>query len=305
MKKKKVVAKNIWIPFLIIFIFIGGGCVFWYQSQHQEKEKKPNTEEKPNITTDPVDRKQEEKLKQLDHIEKKIDYFKMDYLDRYLDYLEKNPKLSKEDVVTRVNIGLDQDYYTNTKETPYLNTTYLLSNKYLSMPQDYVPEGLEDISSDCALSGKKMVKEARLKFEEMCAQAKSQGFTIRAMSTYRSYSYQVNLYNNYVAQDGKTAADRYSARPGFSEHQTGLTADVDNRKVSYTSFEETKEFKWMQQNAHHYGFILRYPEGKEDITGYQYESWHYRYVGEKIATYIHEHDLTFDEYYVRFIEDKK
>lgn len=303
MKKKTRLKKGVWIPFLMILILIGGSCMFWNQETKKniKKEEKPTNVEQPQKPT----KSDEEKLKKLDHIEKKINYFKMEYLDRYLDYSEKNPNLSKENVVTRVNIGLDQDYYTNTKETPYLNKTYILSNKYFSMPEDYVPEDLEDIASDCALNGKKMVKEARIQFEKMSRQAKTQGYTIRAMSTYRSYNYQVNLYNNYVKQDGKAAADRYSARPGFSEHQTGLTADVDNGKVSYTSFDETEEFTWMQENAHRYGFILRYPKGKENITGYDYESWHYRYVGVDIATYIHDNKITFDEYYIRFIDGKK
>jgi len=105
-------------------------------------------------------------------------------------------------------------------------------------------------------------------------------------------------------RDGVEEADTYSARPGFSEHQTGLTVDVDNAKLSYTDFDKTNEFKWMMENAHRFGFILRYPKDKEDITGYSYESWHYRYVGVDIATYIYEHNITLDEYYVRFIENK-
>ena len=105
-----------------------------------------------------------------------------------------------------------------------------------------------------------------------------------------------------VTTDGKEKADTYSARPGHSEHQTGLAVDVYNGNDDYNNFENTKEYKWMQKNAHKYGFILRYPKHKEKETTYQYESWHYRYVGEKIATYIKEHNISFEEYYVQFIE---
>ena len=94
----------------------------------------------------------------------------------------------------------------------------------------------------------------------------------------------------------------YSARPGYSEHQTGLVIDIDNYNDDYENFDKTKEFEWMNNNSYKYGFILRYPKGKTDITGYDYESWHYRYVGKEIAKYIYENNITFDEYYAKFID---
>ena len=132
---------------------------------------------------------------------------------------------------------------------------------------------------------------------------KKENLNIIAMSTYRSYSYQVDLYKRYVKQDGEEKADTYSGRPGHSEHQTGLAVDVYNKTENYTNFEKTKEFTWMQEHAHEYGFILRFPKGKENETGYQYESWHYRYVGVDAATYIHENNITFEEYYATIIKD--
>nr|WP_250130198.1 M15 family metallopeptidase [Jeotgalicoccus sp. WY2] len=107
------------------------------------------------------------------------------------------------------------------------------------------------------------------------------------------------MYNNYVAQDGKEAADRYSAEPGHSEHQTGLAIDVgsyDSAVLLQTSFEYTPEFQWLKDVAHEYGFIIRYMKGKEDITGYMYEPWHLRYVGDK-APAIYESGLTLEEYF--------
>lgn len=280
----------------ILLLVVGSYFFFTSQDEHSEESK----DNRPSYTD-----KDKDKLKKLDSIHEKLDYFHMDLFDRYLAYHEKNSSLPLETVITYVNIGLDQPYYTNTKVTPYLNQIYILSNKYLSMPSDYVPNNLETISSQCSRSGMRLVSEAREQFETLCSDAKDDGYTIRAMSSYRSYDYQVDLYQRYVDRDGKDAADTYSARPGFSEHQTGLVVDVDNRKLSYTQFDETQEYGWMKEHAHEYGFIERYPEGKEDITGYSYESWHYRYVGREIATYMKEHDMTFDEYYVQFIEGKK
>lgn len=113
-------------------------------------------------------------------------------------------------------------------------------------------------------------------------------------SPYKSYSTQTILYNNYKATDGMTAADTYSARAGYSEHQIGLAIDIVSATTSFATFEKSQEFAWLQENAHLFGFILRYPSGKEYITGYQFESWHYRYVGIDVATFIHKTDLTFE-----------
>ncbi len=296
-----------WILLCIFFIIII--ILLWIFWPKEEKSEQENTIPTPTISPSPTpetsyDIETEQKLSKLNHVEQNIDYFKMEYLDRYLAYKEQNETLSDIDIVTRVNIGLDQPYYTNTKDSPYKNEIFIISNKYYSLGS-YEPDHLETIAKEYASGTRQIVHEARVAFETLAKDAKAQGYTIRAMSAYRSYEYQVGLYQRYVDQDGQEEADTYSARPGFSEHQTGLVVDVDNSKEIYTNFHHTKEYQWMKDNAYKYGFIERYPKGKENITGYTYESWHYRYVGVEIATYIHEHDITFDEYYVRFIEGKK
>ena len=233
----------------------------------------------------------------------KISYYRKEnkerYIERYIKYQKENQSLSTEDIITQVNIGIDNPYYTNTKPSDNLNTNLILVNKYNYVTEDYIPENLEPLDTNYARSGMQLVKEAKEAFEELSQNAKENGMTILAMSSYRSYDYQVNLYNNYVKSDGQEAADTYSARAGYSEHQTGLAADVYNGEVPYTSFEETEEFTWMQENAYKYGFILRFPKDKTNITGYQYESWHYRYVGKEVAKEIHENNLTLEEYLAR------
>ena len=226
----------------------------------------------------------------------KISYYRKENKNRYLEYQKKNKSLSLEDIITQVNIGIDKPYYTNTKPSDNLNTNLILVNKYNYVTEDYIPENLEPLDTNYARSGMQLVKDAKEAFEKLSQSAKNDGMTILAMSSYRSYDYQVNLYNNYVKTDGKEAADTYSARAGYSEHQTGLAADVYNGEVPYTSFEETEEFTWMQENSYKYGFILRFPKDKTNITGYQYESWHYRYVGKEVAKEIHENNLTLEEY---------
>ena len=132
--------------------------------------------------------------------------------------------------------------------------------------------------------------------------AEEAGYAFKINSAYRSYEKQVNIYNGWVNQDGTEKADTYSARPGYSEHQTGYAFDVRDYPKTNDDYGKTKSFTWVSQNAHKYGFILRFPKGKEYITGYQYESWHYRYCGIECATYIYEHDITFEEYYEYFIK---
>jgi len=205
-------------------------------------------------------------------------------------------------VIVYVNIGLDKKFYTDIKTSPNQNTNTVLANKYYALSSTYEPKDLVAISSNYSSGTRKMTKDAKLAFESLAKAAKEQGYNIRAVSTYRSYSYQKDLYNRYAASDGTAKADTYSARPGHSEHQTGLAVDVDNNKSSYTSFGNTKEFTWMKENAYKYGFILRYTKDNEWITGYKDEPWHYRYVGVDIATYIQEHPMTYEEYFVRFLE---
>ena len=193
-------------------------------------------------------------------------------------------------------MNLDKKKYVDTYEALNPNTEKILVNKYYYLNENYIPKDLIDIDTKYSKQGMKLVKVAKEAFEELSEDALKEDMNIIAMSSYRSYEYQVNLYNNYVKKDGKEAADTYSARPGFSEHQTGLAIDVYNKKEPYTNFEQTNEFKWMQDNAYIYGFILRFPKEKENERGYQYESWHYRYVGKEIAKIIHKDNITLEEY---------
>lgn len=160
----------------------------------------------------------------------------------------------------------------------------LIVNKEIPLPEDYNPE---------------MQPEVIEAYTQMFEDGAAEGLNFELVSGFRSYDYQAELYNNYVSRDGKEAADRYSAEPGHSEHQTGLAIDVgsyDSAVLLQTSFEYTPEFQWMKDVAHEYGFIIRYMKGKEDITGYMYEPWHLRYVGDK-ATEIYESGLTLEEYF--------
>lgn len=218
-------------------------------------------------------------------------------LSRYLAYQEKCPDKELVEVVRNVNAKIDNDFYTNVVSTDTSKDLLMLVNKYHQLSPEY-RANLVTLSSK--YGGGSLEKRAAAAFVKMCDAAKTQGIKLRNVSGYRSYYTQRNLYNNYVNRDGISGADRYSARAGHSEHQTGLATDI-NTASSKAHFERTKEFAWLSRNAHLYGFILRYPEGKEYLTGYKYEPWHYRYVGVEAATYIHENNITYEEYYAYYV----
>lgn len=224
-----------------------------------------------------------------------INYFKEDYLDRYIKYFNKM-NLDIETTLTYVNIGLDNDYYTNVVDITNQDDVLVLVNKYHKLDKDYEPSDLTTINSKYQWYGRsnQLRKDASIAFESMCEAAKEDNIYIYAGSGYRSYNTQLYLYNTYVARDGFAEAETYSARAGYSEHQTGLAMDIAN-KTSFIS-KGDEEYTWLVNNSYKYGFILRYPEGKENITGYMYEEWHYRYVGKETAKEIYEANLTYEEY---------
>lgn len=166
---------------------------------------------------------------------------------------------------------------TDAQGLTYINGV-LVVNKTYSLPSTYNP----GVNS-----------EANAALQNMFRAAKADGITLEIVSGFRSYDRQSQLYNNYVSRDGVAAADRYSARAGHSEHQTGLAFDLNSLEES---FGETKEGKWLKAHCHEYGFIIRYPKEKEEITGYMYEPWHVRYLGEEVAKSITESGLCLEEY---------
>lgn len=178
-----------------------------------------------------------------------------------------------------------------------------LVNKQHALPANYVPEDLvvPDIlfpfNED--LPKKKMRKVAAEAMEKLFQSADEAGLELYAQSGYRSYDTQEMLFNSYAKKNGEEAANQFSAHPGESEHQSGLTMDVTSPDVNFMlteDFGETDEGKWLVEHAAEYGFIVRYPKGKEEITEYQYEPWHLRFVGNQAAKAIMSEEITLEEY---------
>ncbi|KRG11035.1 M15 family metallopeptidase [Staphylococcus sp. NAM3COL9] len=187
-------------------------------------------------------------------------------------YLLTNKKKSDANTITK-KIGA---YYINNHII--VNRTYKVSPLYIPFPK----------------------KETKTALNQMINDANKQGFQLIIISGFRSYFKQLRLFSIYVNRDGLKKAKTYSAEPGYSEHQTGLAFDVASPGLDESikeQFQYTKESKWLQDNAHNYGFIIRYPKGKEHITGFMYEPWHLRYLGKEDAIKITNQNLTVEEYF--------
>lgn len=231
-------------------------------------------------------------------------YFNPALAVRYVEYKERNPNDDYEKIILLVNIGLDKPFYSDIKIIDAPHSTDVLVNKYNKLPDDFAPNLVEIPPELCTPGmGRQYLREdAKEAFEKMHYDAKELDLNITAFGTYRSIQLQHDIWNRKV-KSGRTIedVDSLNSRGGHSEHHTGLTVDVIWNNYSV---EESEEFLWYKENAHNYGFIIRYPKGKEHITGYSYEPWHLRYVGVELATQVYNSGLTYEEYYAINIEPK-
>ena len=178
----------------------------------------------------------------------------------------------------------------------------ILANKKHRLPEGYEPSDLATPEVEMRYNTWTLRLEAAEALERMFAAAEEEGIHLVMGSGYRGESFQTTLYNGYCEQYGCDVADQISSRPGYSDHQTGLATDLCGTDENYDlseAFETTAEGTWLKDHAHEYGFIMRYPKGKEEITGYSYEPWHFRYVGVEYATKIYEKGewYSFEEYF--------
>ena len=228
---------------------------------------------------------------------------------RYAAYQDRNPDMDFGVVVALVNANADLEPYSHIQTVASPAAVNVLTNKNFALPAGYEPADL--VTSD---GGRMIRAEAAAHFDMMQAAAREDGHGLFIWSGYRSYSTQVSSYNMALAggtsgggTGGVEWADRRSARPGHSEHQTGLTIDVSHRRdlaggQNADGFALTPAYRWLTEHAHKYGFILRYPQGLIHIHGYIYEPWHWRYVGESIATAMFVEGIaTYEEYYGRYL----
>ena len=227
-------------------------------------------------------------------------YFKIENISRYENYYEKNSSYTTDEVVLYVEIGLDIEFYTNIKDITDYNEITALVNKYNRLPSNFKPDDLVSIPSKYKKSSYnyQLRKEAEEALEKMIDAAAKDNIKLWVVSAYRTESTQKSLFNNSKNSDGLEHALIYSAKPRHSEHQLGLAVDL-NKASSKAHFEKTKEYEWLKDNAYKYGFMERYLYGKEFITGYGFEPWHYRYFGIELATNLYKEGCTNEEYLVK------
>ena len=263
------------------------------------------TKDELNLILEKNDNESIKDLLDLDYIESISDYLSVNYyissnIKRYIEY-QNNNNISKEKTILYVNIGLDNEFYTNTTNTSEFSYDMLV-NKYHGVSDDFIPLNLVNVP-DSYGKGEKLNEETLNAFIQMSDDCKKNtGYKLLVRSGYRDLESQQKTYNSYLKQYGKTYTENYVTHPGYSEHHTGLAIDI--KASSSDVFINSKESKWTYENAYNYGFILRYQKEYENITGIKAESWHFRYVGLEIAKYIYENNISYEEYYVKFLNNK-
>lgn len=302
MKRKKRLKKSVSILVVLMIAAVGIGILFPKINTKQENEVLPIIQYQKEITTTlgkeidllqdvtATSNKQEALTVSVEgtyNFQKEGEYH-LFYVAKDKEGNERKESFTLKVIKPNTNEPIDENHFTTSKGfrgevingATYIEGT-LIVNKTYALPSSF---------------GNGLTEETKTAFNKLKAAALLDGFDIYISSGFRSYERQVTLYNNYVKRDGKAAADTYSARPGHSEHQSGLTFDVN--EIS-DKFHNTPEAKWLSENCYKYGFILRFPNGKEKETGYKYESWHFRYVGEELATKLYNNGdwLTLEGYF--------
>ena len=306
-KKAKIYLALFVVIIIALIIGIKQYNIYLYHKTYDYKllQKNYNADEvkiiKDKLTNDGID-----KLLDTDYIPKLVEFLKEKYfiynnLNRYLAYYQKYPTKSINEIVTLINVNRDSNYYENTTPTDTSKDTLMLVNKYNYLSEDYKPDNLVNVSASYAYEGNIAREDVLEAFKAMYDAALKENITLILNSSYRSFNDQLDTWTTRKKAYGSEKADQYAARAGYSEHQTGLALDINQFNTTEKDFENTPAFTWLSNNAYKYGFILRYLEGKENITGYSYESWHYRYVGKDVAQKITDEGITFDEYYAYYI----
>lgn len=230
-------------------------------------------------------------------------YFIENNLKEYLRYKRENPTKKLKDIVSIINTGAHKEIYEDIKKADLSKKELILVNKFYYLEEQYPSvEMLVTIPSKYAYAGVQIQKDVLPYFKKMWDKAKEDGITLIASAGYRSYARQKRTYNYYSDLKGDSYADEMIAHPGFSENQTGLAITLRAKGTASHDFDSSDAYQWLLKYAADYGFILRYPKGKENITLFPFEPCHYRYVGVDAAKKIKKENITFEEYYAYYVK---
>lgn len=319
-KKRKLKLKKqayfLFISVVFIIVIFILGFYFYKQIQYQQTDEyklleKGYTLEKATILQEKLSSEEIANILEKDKNDTIVDlvnekYFLFKNLDTYLEYHEEEAELKLDEVVAVVNVHANYNWYEISLNSDSSLNELVNVNKFYALSSDYTPENLKNISlyySYGKEGDNKLVDYAYDAFIDLWDAAHEEGFYLMVNSSYRDYASQEAVYNDYKASLGERRANEIAARPGHSEHQTGLVVDMTSTtEPNAESFSDSEAYKWLQEHAHEYGWIERYPNNKTYLTGYSPESWHWRYVGKDVAKIIHNEGITYDEYYAFYIE---
>lgn len=319
MKKTKLkLKKQVWIVGIILLFFIIGiyaGVNIYKDMKYKATDEykllmKGYTKEEIIILNEKLDKAMIDNLVNSEKNTFLINLFKEDfYLDKnlqaYLDYYQEHKELDTKEIVAIINTHNNYKKYDYDLDTDLSKDDLLIVNKFYHLSADYQPDDLVVVNNKYYYgTNHKLRKKAYEAFIDMWNAANNENIYLIMNSSYRTYESQVKVYDEYKNTKGTSYADKIAARPGYSEHQTGLALDIFSKDNTTTSnFKGSAAHIWLQENSYRFGFIERYQEGKEDITGFAAEAWHYRYVGVEAATFIYNNNITFEEYYAYFVEE--
>lgn len=231
-------------------------------------------------------------------------YFLYSHLDEYIKYY-KDHDTDYRNTVAIINTESNIDWLDNEKETDTSKNELMLVNRLYGLSEEFKVEDVTDVPTKYAYDGKKISKSILDNIIDLCESAKTEGYTFVVSDGYRSYKDQSDLYNSYANNYGKSEADKIVARPGHSEYETGLSFNLEIYGKSYDNYEVSEEYIWLKDNAYKFGFIFRFPKGKEDITLFEPDLFRLRYVGVNAATIINREDICFEEYYAYYVRGEK
>lgn len=303
LKKRKNNKLKITLLILAIVTFLFNFGVFKYiQNYNDKKEEAKNARlleksaKKEKKKEEKVEEPKEEEKEEIKKEEKSKE------TTNNITTKQEAPKEESQSVVSDSSSTTSKGFKIETINGVTYVDGHIIANKTYPLPSSYIPTGTHESASSSSSSCQSCIIEAGYQaFQSMKNDMANAGHTVWIQSGYRSYNLQKDLYNRYVSSDGKAAADRYSARPGHSEHQTGYAFDVcaQGYPCITSGFNGTAPALWIKDNCYKYGFILRYPEGKEGETGYMHESWHLRYVGTELATKLYNGGnwITMEDYF--------
>lgn len=310
MKKYRKKIKLKWPAYVLIFllIFALGFVIFLNLSKKfnsfEYKLEQKNYTQKEITKLKVLNEESRNYILQKNKLELYIEIIDQKYFlkELFLEYIEYNKdiELDLSDLIAYVNTSSYEEDYVNINKTDISKGSLMLVNKNNYLEPTYSPTDLKPVSNWYAYEGRKLSDVAYQAYITMFNSAKEEGLSLILANGYKSYKDSEILFNNYKRDFGQRAADSMTSRPGFSEYQTGLALNID-KFYSTKKFETTDEYKWLIENSYKYGFILRYPEGKQFITKYGFIPTHFRYVGIEASTKITDENLTLEEYYAYYL----